>query len=88
MVGGAAVVATDAGGVGDVVHDGVTGLLTPLRDSNAVASAIERLLDDPDLRQRVAARARAFVERTCSEHAMTEAYLGIYVDALARRRRR
>ena len=58
---GAPVVATDIRGCRQVVEDEVTGLLVPVRDSQALARAIARLADSPPERRRMgmAARARA-----------------------------
>ncbi|MGH9372436.1 MAG: glycosyltransferase [Vicinamibacterales bacterium] len=42
----------------DVVEDGVTGLIVPDRDADALASAIERLVSDSDLRHRLGDQAR------------------------------
>ncbi|MCK4775398.1 MAG: glycosyltransferase family 4 protein, partial [Candidatus Krumholzibacteria bacterium] len=56
---GIPVVATDAGGIPDIVEDGVTGLLTPVRDPQALARAILRVLDDPHVGQRIASKALA-----------------------------
>jgi glycosyltransferase involved in cell wall biosynthesis len=44
-----------------VVRDGETGLIVPERDAEAVASAIERLADDPDLAKRLGSAGRALV---------------------------
>jgi|FLYL01.1.fsa_nt_gi glycosyltransferase involved in cell wall biosynthesis/ribosomal protein S18 acetylase RimI-like enzyme len=65
---GLPVVATDIRGCRQVVEPGVTGLLVPVGDPGALAEAITRLGDDPDLRasmgQAAAAKARAeFDER-------------------------
>ena len=48
-----AIVATRAGGIPEVVDDGVTGLLVPPRDHAAMAQAIVRLLKDDGLRKRM-----------------------------------
>jgi glycosyltransferase involved in cell wall biosynthesis len=58
------VVATDAGGLPEVVADGVTGFVVPKGDAGALADSIDRLLADPELRTRMgkAGRIRA-VER-------------------------
>src|SRR5206468_1955931 len=45
-----AVVASDAGGLPEVVQHGVTGLVVPRGDSAALAEAIGALLSDPDRR--------------------------------------
>jgi glycosyltransferase involved in cell wall biosynthesis len=52
------VIATDAHGTRDVVTDGVTGLLVPPRDAQAIRSAWQRLQDDPALRARLVERGR------------------------------
>jgi glycosyltransferase involved in cell wall biosynthesis len=56
---GLPVVAGNSGGVGEVVAHGESGLLTPPGDVAAFAEALARLLDDPALRARFAAAARA-----------------------------
>jgi glycosyltransferase involved in cell wall biosynthesis len=56
---GIPVVATDTGGVPDIVEDGVTGLLVPPGDANALAQAIVRLLEDEGLKQHLAKKALA-----------------------------
>lgn len=55
-------VATDVGGVADVVRDGVTGLLAPVDDEGALAQAMFRLADDAELRARLGAAAPAAAE--------------------------
>ena len=52
MACGRPVVATRAGGLSEVVVDGDTGLLVPIRDPAALAEGISRLLEDPALRDR------------------------------------
>jgi glycosyltransferase involved in cell wall biosynthesis len=59
---GVAVVATTGGALPEVVgRDGQTGLLVEPNDPGALAGAIARLLDDPDLRSRLGAAGRARV---------------------------
>ena len=58
---GVPVVAGRTGGVPAVVADGVTGLLAPVGDAAAFASAVGRLLDDAALRARFAAAAVDYV---------------------------
>jgi glycosyltransferase involved in cell wall biosynthesis len=53
------VVATDIRGSREEVVDGETGLLVPVRDSRALAAALDRLVRDPGLRRRMGAAARA-----------------------------
>jgi len=64
---GRAVITTDVPGCRQAVSHEVNGLLVPPRDSKALGDAIERLLVDPVLRQRLAAkgRERAVKEFSC-----------------------
>ena len=70
-----AVVATQAGGIPEVVEDGETGVLVPPRDHHAMAQAIVRLLKDRALRTRMGERGftrlreRFTVERMVAETA-------------------
>ena len=55
------VVATDIRGSREEVIDGATGILVPVKDVTALASALQTLVDDPDARTRMgrAGRERA-----------------------------
>jgi glycosyltransferase involved in cell wall biosynthesis len=61
MVSGKAMVGTAVGGIVDMIIDGETGLLVPPGDVEALASAMQRLIESPDLRERLgrASRERA-----------------------------
>jgi glycosyltransferase involved in cell wall biosynthesis len=61
MASGCAVVASNVAGIPEVIDDGENGLLVAQRDEHALAEAICRLLNDPELRQRLGAAARATV---------------------------
>jgi 2-polyprenyl-3-methyl-5-hydroxy-6-metoxy-1,4-benzoquinol methylase len=63
---GLPVVASRIGGVPDIVKDGISGLLAPPGDEEALEGAILRLLDDPDERSRLARGARADGEHHAS----------------------
>jgi glycosyltransferase involved in cell wall biosynthesis len=58
---GTPVVASDVGGVPEVVRDGITGLLARPRDPDDLARAMLTLADDPSLRARMAAAGEAVV---------------------------
>jgi len=57
------IVTTDSGSILEVVDDGVEGLVVPQRDSGAYAAALEKLIVDPELEQRMARAARARFDR-------------------------
>ncbi len=58
---GCPVVAGDAPGVGEIIGHGDTGLLAPSGDAAALALAVSRLLDDPDLRRSMGDAGRRHV---------------------------
>ncbi|HEX6662102.1 MAG TPA: glycosyltransferase family 4 protein [Gaiellaceae bacterium] len=60
---GTPVLAMEAGGVAEVVHDGVNGLLVPAGDTAALADAVRRYFSDTDLRDRLRGAAAGSVER-------------------------
>lgn len=55
---GVATIGTAAGGVGEIIANGVDGILVPPKDVNALADAIESLLRDADRRHELALRGR------------------------------
>ena len=57
------VVATRISGIPELIEDGIDGLLVEPRDAEALAGAIQRLLDDPVLANRLALAGRQKVER-------------------------
>jgi glycosyltransferase involved in cell wall biosynthesis len=62
MASGLPVVAMRAGGVPDLVDDGVTGLLGPPEDVGALTAALDKLAHDAVLRGRMGAAGRARAE--------------------------
>jgi L-malate glycosyltransferase len=69
---GLPVVATNVGGVPDLLTDGQTGLLVPSNDSNKMAEAVFRLLETPDLAERLSSNGRKLAERSSWEYVRTE----------------
>jgi glycosyltransferase involved in cell wall biosynthesis len=72
------VVATNAGGIPEVVLEGTTGLLVPPRDHAAMAAAIVRLLRDPALRDRMGAAGLRVVREKFSAERMVQDTLKVY----------
>ncbi len=81
------VVASDVGGLRDLVVDGETGLLVPPHDVVALRAALERLLDDRELRLRLGSAARERVRSYCSWDSITDSVVSAYEDASSVRRR-
>lgn len=72
-------------GVPAVSLHGVTGLTVPPKDPAALANAINKLLDDPFTRERLASAALARAEREFSLPAMLERTLRVYDEVLGKR---
>ena len=79
---GKPVITTDSPGCRDAIEANVTGLLIPPRDAVALADAIERLLQDAELRRSMGRAGRAFAEKTFDIRQVVSAHLKIYEKAL------
>lgn len=77
------VVATNVGGVPEMIEDGVTGLLIPPRDPLALGNAIARLLTDHPLADMVARAGHDFVHANFSLDEMVRAISAIYDEGAA-----
>ncbi len=79
---GRPMVATDVPGCREVVRDGETGLLVPLGDTVALADALQRLAEDPDLRRRLGQTARRMIEDDFSEQIVVCETMALYRQIL------
>ncbi len=61
MAAGCGIVATHVGGIGEVLEDGVSGLLVHPQDPDAIAGGLLRLIGDPSLRTRLGSAAQSAV---------------------------
>jgi glycosyltransferase involved in cell wall biosynthesis len=75
---GAPVIASEAGGITDIVRHGETGLLVAPDDPAALAGAIRRLRDDPALAASLARGGLAHVQREFSWETIVERLVGLY----------
>lgn len=80
MACGLPVVASTAGGIPEVVEDGVTGILVPPGDPQALAEAIVRLLREPELRVRMGQAGRARVLARFTAECVADQTLVFYQD--------
>lgn len=80
---GTPVVATAVGGIPEQIMDGQTGFLTPPGDAKAMAIAVQRLLDDPELCQRFGQAAADHAGARFSLDTQVNAFLSWYEEILA-----
>jgi glycosyltransferase involved in cell wall biosynthesis len=83
MAHGRPVVATSVGGLVDAIENERTGLLVAPRDVPALRAAIERLLGDAELRERLGSAARAEARARFSRKREGELLAAAYRNALA-----
>jgi glycosyltransferase involved in cell wall biosynthesis len=82
---GRAIVATAAGGTGEIVTDGLTGLLVPIGDGDALAAGIVRLARDPALRAALGAAARERAARDFGMDRFVAETVALYEELAVRR---
>ena len=86
MTAGCPAVATDVGGVGQLLQQGVTGLLVPPADAAALAAAIRECLDNPSAAQRRASAAARQIAQHYTLTAMVRKWEAVYLHELQRPR--
>jgi glycosyltransferase involved in cell wall biosynthesis len=82
MAAGRAIVASDAGGLPELIRDGENGLIAKSEDAPAFVRQIERLLEDPALRERLGRAARKTVEERYADTAIAQRSLDYWRRAL------
>lgn len=82
---GIPVIASNSGGMPDIIEDGVTGLLVPAGDSGALAIRLRMLAEDGSLRQRLGKQGREYFGRFHSPTVAASVYTGIYQQVLEER---
>lgn len=80
MATGGTVIASRIGGLAELIEDEYNGLLVPDKDVNKLAQAMARLIDDPELREKLAKQARAQIEADHSHISAARKYLEIYAN--------
>ena len=81
---GAAVCASEVGGVTEIIENGVSGLFFPPKNPAKMADTIVRMLDDTELRKRCARNLRKKVEENFTLDKMTRRTLAVYEEAVNR----
>lgn len=85
MACGRPVVASNIGGLPELIRDGENGFLVPPKDPAALAKAASNLMEDPALARRLGARARQTALDSFSVPSWTERVLKVYDSAVRSR---
>jgi glycosyltransferase involved in cell wall biosynthesis len=84
MACGTPVAGFAAGGIGEAVVDGETGLLVPTGDFGALAAALQRILDARALRRILGGNARVRVEKEYAIGLQAKRYAALYEEVIKR----
>ena len=79
---GRPVVTTDSVGCRDTVVEGKNGLLIPVKDSDALAAALKKLIDNPELRQEMGKNAREFAVSKFDINDVVKVHLEVYAKLM------
>lgn len=80
---GTPVVATEVGGVVEIIEDGITGLLVPPQDTDKMAAAIVKLLKQHKLNRQIVKDAYKKVKEVYTLKRMVDKELEVYEEALS-----
>ncbi len=76
------VIATWHGGIPELVQDGMSGLLVPERDADAIADKLDYLANHRDIWTRMGRAGRAYIDAHYNLHALNDELVNIYRKAL------
>lgn len=79
---GRPIVTTDSVGCRDTVIDGKNGFLIPIKNSNALADALKKLIDSKELRETMGKNAREFAVNKFDIKDVTDVHLDVYKTIL------
>lgn len=76
------VVGTDTGGIPDIVKNNETGLLVKEKDVDGLADAIQKLLDDKKLREKIAEKGYEYARTMFNPKKISSEFLDVYNDLI------
>ena len=85
LASGLPTVATEIGGITEIIQDGNTGVLVPPENSDALARAVARLLRDPELSRKLGRSGREYVQRNFSFERLVREVDALYTELLESR---
>ncbi len=83
MACGLPVITTDCGGMREAITDGIEGIVVPVGNSRAMADALTRLANDPDLRSRMGLAGRARIINQFNLETQIESFVSFFQSCLA-----
>jgi len=85
LASGKPMIVTDSGGMPEIIQDGITGYVIPVKDFEILASRIIQLLSDERLRERFGYTGRQIIEKSFTKEIVTRDTLDIYKKALKKK---
>jgi len=82
MASGKALIGTSVGGIPQIIDDGLTGIIVPPRDPEALSIAILKLLKDDELRIKMGLNARKKVEREFTWDKIAQKTMEVYEEVM------
>jgi glycosyltransferase involved in cell wall biosynthesis len=82
MAAGLPIVATSVGDLPDIIKNSQQGFLVEPGDTTGIARAINKLLDDPELRRKMGQAARAWVKDNTNAQAISWRFASFYRSAI------
>jgi len=76
------VIASNIGGIPDIIHDGETGLLVPEKDSMEISLSIIKLIENEDLRELIALKGYNMVKEHFIWEKIAKEYISIYQEII------
>ena len=78
LIAGVPVVATEAGGAREIIQSGESGLLVPPRNPEALGNAVMKLLNSPNLANKMMLKGQDWVRKNCDPKRHADAVMKIY----------
>jgi glycosyltransferase involved in cell wall biosynthesis len=83
MSAGKPCIGSDTGGINEIIKDGISGLLVPVGDAEAIGGAISRLLDDKILSYEMGRNGKEIVKEKFSINLMANKMIKFYREVIS-----